>query len=190
MKHKFKMLSLVLALLLVIPAGFSQSISEVYCIDNETAVMNITINTTIEGEDIDVFLTETFECRYGCDNSTGGMDDCFPNPTDPTIYVVVPAFVLFFLTFLLLYISINMKDYKPMQILFLGISLILMIANAWYAQSEASKAFLDSVSDVMTSIYLAIIVVTIITIFYFVMDIIMTAVRDSRKRRMAVTEEY
>lgn len=163
-------------ILMVGTISFAQN-SVTTCTDNITAQVNISI--TVDG--ITSNITQAVTCQFGCDNRTDGINECRPDPTEPTLFVLVPPIVLFFAAFLLLYIGINIKEYLPLQFLFLGSALFLIIANVWFAQSEAVRT-LSHANDVLAVVYQGMIVVMLIVVIYFILSIIRTAVKDTQSK--------
>lgn len=178
-----RFISLILMLgLLFSSVSFAQS-SSTTCINNATASITTTITVTGSSGVNTTTIAENLTCQFGCDNATFGTNQCNPDPTKPTLFVIVPPLVLFFLAFLFLYISIHIKQYQALQFLFLGSSLFTMIINAWYAQSQAVLSYSSSISSVLTPVYQMTIVVTIIVIFYFILSIILDAVKRTHARK-------
>jgi len=80
--HKIPMKSLLLTFLLLSGVAFAQN-TLIICINNSTAEVNTSFDIYIDSVVTDVVKTERITCPAGCDNSTGGLNDCFPNPADP-----------------------------------------------------------------------------------------------------------
>jgi hypothetical protein len=182
----------LVVLLMVISLFFGNAFAQttlVECINNQTAELNISILTVTEGTPVTVSTREIIRCPYGCDNSTGGSNDCRPDPSSANLITFVPAFVLFILAFLFIYIAIHMKQYQALQFLFFGLAMFFMITNAWFAFNQASLLFRSSISDVFINIYQIMIVATVIVIFYFILNVLREAWRNAERRRHGIWSE-
>lgn len=173
--NSMKSLVILLLLFTMIMPVYAQT-SILYCTSNTTQIQNITLSTTInDGSSNTTTITSTTEtqrCPFGCDNSTGGINQCNPDPTEPSLFVIVPTLVFFFTSFLLLYIGINMKEGKTLQFMFLGMALFIMIANLWYASNQAIATINTNTGNVLNTVYFAIIVLTIFVIFYYIITLL------------------
>jgi len=186
---KTKMMLLGIAMLFLVAVSFADT--KTVCLSNLTAQSNTTITIISNGVSNVTTISENVTCQYGCDNSTGGINRCRPELTEPTIFVLVPPIIMFFLAFLLLYIAVNIKEYKALQFMFLGMALFLMIGQAWYMQNEAARtlALNDSQVGVLGTIYQMLIVVMTITVFYFILEVLVRSWKNVQKKKHGITDD-
>ena len=178
----------LLAFLLVLSSVALAQNTLVTCINNQTVEVNTSFDIYVNSVLTDVIKTERVNCPRGCNNATGGINDCNPDPTDPTIFSIVPPMVLFFLSFLLIYVAINAREWRGIQFLFFGVALFLMVVNAWYAQSQA-VASIYNVGQVFTQVYYAMIIVTIVVIFYFIVGLLRQSFKNIEKKKHGLSYE-
>lgn len=174
---------LLLLFLVVLAFPSMAQTTRVYCLDNVTLQQNITIVTTVDSEIVNTSISEQIRCIFGCDNATGGLNDCNPDRTQPTLFVLVPPIALFGAAFLLLYLGTQSKGRAEWQFFFIIMSLFVMIANVWYAQRQDVFTFFRSTGDVLTSVYYALIIVVVVVIFYFIINIIREALVNARLKK-------
>lgn len=186
---KTKLMLLGIAMLFLVAVSFADT--KTVCLSNLTAQSNTTITIISNGVSNVTTISENITCQYGCDNSTGGTNQCWPERTKPTIFVIIPPIVMFFLAFLMLYIAVNIKEYKALQFMFLGMALFLMIGQAWYMQNEADRtlALSDSQVGVLGAVYQMLIVVTIITVFYFILEVLVRNWKNIQKKKHGITDD-
>jgi len=172
----------MVAVMLAMPLVHAQN-SVTVCINNITAQMNTTVTIIRGGVQNTTTFVESIDCQFGCDNITAGTNQCYPDPTKPTLFVIVPPIVLFFLAFLMLYAAINIKEARALQFLFFGSAMFMMIGNAWYAQSQAFATLNNAVGNVLTPVYMSLIVIVVVAIFYFILNILFENWKNTKIRK-------
>jgi len=179
---------IILLLLLMLSPAFADEaikISEL-CQNNRTLEVNYTYAATGVGSvPVLTNFTSIVTCQYGCDNASGGLNQCNPDPTK-TDGALIPVLVLFFVSLLLLYAGINMKDFQQLQILFFGLALFLMIVQVWYAQEIAVSSVSVDVGNVFRSIYLGMTAILTFVIFYMFVRILVRAIEEAKVRKREV----
>lgn len=84
-------MKLVLVFILLLSSiTFGVQQTSVVCQSNVTALLIYNLTVCSSGECEEVAAIETIVCPYGCDNSTGGSNDCNVNP-DENILNTIPS---------------------------------------------------------------------------------------------------
>jgi hypothetical protein len=178
-----KEIGLALLSIFILGAIFSNISYVTVCLSNTTEQTNITLSTIVNGNTNITTISQDTICQFGCDNSTQGVNQCKPDITQPTMFVLVPPIVLFILAFLMIYIAINMKNFQELQFVFFGMALLFMIVNAWYAQSQAMATLNTATGNVLSSVYYALVVLLVIVVFWFIISILKNSFMLKKQKR-------
>lgn len=169
--------------LLVLSIASQGQTTTVYCMNNRTAQLNVSVEVCADSTCENATINQQIVCPFGCDNTTGGLNDCNPDRLEPNVNNLIAPIMLFGVAFLLLYIGINMTRYIPLQFLFLGFSLITIIVNAWYAQRIDVFTFQKATGNVLTGVYYLSITLFSIVILYFILDTLAANIRNAAQRK-------
>ena len=176
-----KLLILAIFILSLITPSFAQT--QVYCISNQTAILNISITTIVGNVAVQTNTTEPINCPYGCDNSTGGNNDCRPDPTDSNIFTFVPSFILFGMSIFFFYVGLNYSREGFMLFMFFTISLLGMLVNLWYTAQQATILFQTATANTFVTLYEAMSILIILVIAFFFIEYLYTIFKGFQIRK-------
>jgi len=162
---KNKLLISIIILFLVTPVLAQNSF--ISCVDNTTAQKNITLNVNISGKTIITTTAETITCPYGCDNTTGGINECNPDPIEQVQFMIVPIFVLSILSLLFAYLGVKLSEAHGVVsifLMFISLTFQIILVNSVVLLSNLIS--LPELASMYNMAWLTLIA-TLITLFWY-----------------------
>lgn len=151
------------------------------CIDNETLENGVTLN--VSGTPITI-VQETINCPYGCINNSGQYGDECNELVNENINFILFPISMFLVAGIFGFLSTKM-DKNTFAVLFLGLTLVFIILGMGFLVSWASLTVTESTALVTTG-YTASIWSLILTVFMFVLMIILTAVKPILEKKKVI----
>jgi len=183
---KKQLFPFIFALLLV--GSIANADTTILCRDNQTAELNISITTNVDGTIVVTNTTERIRCPFGCDNITSGIGDCKPNQTESTSFDIALVLGLTMMAFFFFYIATKLdKSLAPLHVLFMMSALLAMIVDAYLLLTFAQRGFLKA-EPVFTQFYLLATVIIIFVFAYMLFNIIKVAADNARKRKLGIED--
>jgi hypothetical protein len=180
--YDMKWFHLFVTVLLLLGTVHSQAdLSYVACEDNTTAkyIYNLTACSSGVCEEVSAIVRD--RCPYGCNNETGGSNECNPDPTDSFAWQGATVAIMTFLIGLCVVLAYWGKDRFEMWLLFMGaafMSLLIDLAliRSILIGSSASSLVITIIDDAI------ILFATIFLIFfgYIIMNYIKSLFEKKR----------
>lgn len=145
---------------------FSMAQTQAYCISNQTVIINTSLTITVSNSIVQTNTSEVLRCPYGCDNATGGSNDCFPDPTDLTSFVLLPIIASSLAVLIFIYLSMQAKDKFELWLFFMFAGLFFLMLTLGMARSIAVSAGADSGTTLLMDAGI-VLILAVYTIFMF-----------------------